>query len=501
MIPDPSPERPRRWVWAAGEGRYWAVLAVLIVAYVGVMFRAQIGKLGALEMGFDLALEEQVLWNTAHGRFLATSTLERTDIDLGRDVIPLQLLLVVPYRLFPSPYTILFLQTLAVGLAVIPLYVLARYKLGPGAAVALALGFLGYVPLHFLSLHEFQPRAFALGPLFAAFYFLERERRLGFVVALAACLATRSDVAMVVAMIGVYALLRRKPSFFGSLGLALGAGWFLLALFVVVPHFNRGGHFQYFSLYANLGSSPAEAAKNVLTRPALLLKTAATPQKEEFLDRIYGPLAFLPWLRPEGLLVAAPNLALSLLGSETALSDIRYQYGTMLYGTAFVGTVYALAMLAGTPGSERRKRRPGLLGGALGILVGANLLMHLAWPVPTWRYLTLAVPTPRARWAEGIVRKIPADARVAACSGVAPRLAQREYLYLFPPAPLAFYNDRGLREADYIVADSIGGAYDARVTQLRTNLAFEKVAERERFVLYRRRSFVERQPAAAPDSP
>jgi hypothetical protein len=93
-----------------------------------------------------------------------------------------------------------------------------------------------------------------------------------------------------------------------------------------------------------------------------------------------------------------------------------------------------------------------------------------------------------------LIRKIPADARVAACSGAAPHLARREYLYLFPPLPQGFYNDRGLHQADYVLADFYAGAFDARVTQLRTSLAFEKIGERERFVLFKRRSFVTREP-------
>ncbi|MFI5184329.1 MAG: DUF2079 domain-containing protein, partial [Vicinamibacteria bacterium] len=191
-----------KWPWSWERGCAVA-LAGMIAIYVAVMSRAQIVKYESFDMGFDLALQEQIVWNTAHGRWFATSTLASTDIDLGRDVILLDALLALPYKLLPDTRTLLVLQTVAVGLGVLPLYGLARIRLGPGAALALSAAYLVYLPVHYLNLYEFQVRAFALGPIFAMFYFLERDRPGPFVASMLLALTTRSDVALVVAMFGV----------------------------------------------------------------------------------------------------------------------------------------------------------------------------------------------------------------------------------------------------------------------------------------------------------
>ena len=162
-------------------------------------------------MGFDLGMYEQVIWNTAHGRWFATSNFKYTDIHLGADVILMEALVALPYTLFPTTYTLLFLETVAVASGVIPLYLLAKRRLGMLAALGICFAYLIYVPLHFLNLYEFQPRAFAISLVFLLFYALEIQSRRWFLVAAGPLLTTRSDVALLLIMVGVFALIHRKP--------------------------------------------------------------------------------------------------------------------------------------------------------------------------------------------------------------------------------------------------------------------------------------------------
>ena len=434
------------------DARWRVAVALLAAAYVAIMARAQFNKLDSFEMGFDLALYEQVIWNTAHGRAFATSVPQYTDRHLGADVILIEALLAIPHRLVPDTRTLLLLQTVVLAAGVVPLYALARYRLGPLAGTAFAFAWLAYKPLHFLNLYEFQPRAFALGPLLGMFYFLDRQHLRGFVVCAVLALCTRSDIALVVAMFGVYALVTRKPRAFGIWALVLGVGWFATAIFVVVPHFNRAGHFQYFSWYGNLGSDPGEALATVVGNPALLLGTLFTGPKLLLIASIYGLLAFLPLLRPGVLLIALPPLAMNLLSPQPMMSSIRRQYPAALYPLAFVGAVLAVDMLLRLPALARRRRwvEPVLLGLVVAVNVGAQWLS----PPTTWRFFAQTARPAFAPALDRLIDRIPKDAAVAASNHIAPHLARRERLYLFPPGGQGFYSDQGLARADYVLFET-----------------------------------------------
>jgi uncharacterized membrane protein len=434
------------------DPRCRTALAALALAYVIVMTLAQFHKLDSFEMGFDLAIREQVVWNTIHGRWLATSALATTPTDLGRDLIVLDVLLALPYKLLPDTRTLLVLQTLAIAVGVVPLYALAKRHLSPQAGLAFGAAYLAYKPLHFLNLYEFQLRAFALAPILGMFYFLDSGKLRGFLVCALLALCTRSDVALVVAMFGVYALIRRKPKRFAVSALLLGAVWFATAILVVVPRFNGGAQFHYFEWYDNLGHTPAEALHTVLTDPLTVMDTVVSEPKLLLLGSVYGLLAFLPLLRPDVLVVALPTLAMCLLSDRPMLSSIRKQYPAVLYPLAFAGAILAVETILRIPAFERRRRvaLPALLALVVGLNVGAQWLS----PPTTWRFLSQWTRPSFAPAVDRLLEKIPPEAAVAVSSRVAPNLAQRERLFLFPPQSQGFYSDEALVRADYILYET-----------------------------------------------
>ena len=433
-------------------------LGVLGLAFVAIMTIAQAHKLASFEMGFDLALQEQVVWNTAHGRWLATSTLATTDIDLGRDVILLDALLAIPYKLFPDTRTLLFLQTLAVAAGLIPLYALGRRHVSPLAGLAFGAAYLAYKPLHFLNLYEFQLRAFALAPLLGMFYFLESEKLRPFLLCAVLALCSRSDIALVVAMFGVYSFVARKPRRFALSALALGAGWFAVAVLIVVPRFNNGSGFHYFEWYQHLGATPSEALHTMATDPLTIIGTVVEEHKLLLLATVYGLLAFLPLLRPDVLILSLPTLAMTLLSDRPMLSSIRKQYPAALYPLAFIGAILAMETLLKHPALARRRRvlEPTLLGLVVALNVGAQWLS----PPTTWGFLTQWDRPAFAPAVDKLLEKIPADAAVAVTSRLAPALARREHLYLFPPGSQGFYSEQPLRSTEYVLYETPKAGYE-----------------------------------------
>jgi uncharacterized membrane protein len=434
------------------EIRCRAALAVLATTYVAVMVTAQCHKLASLEMGFDLALHEQIIWNTAHGRWFASSALANTTIHLGRDVIGLELILAPAYGLVPDTRTLLVLQTLAIAAGALPLYALARRRLGALSALCLAAAYLAYKPLHFLNLYEFQARAFALAPLLGMFWFADTGRFRPFLICITLVLCTRSDMALVVTMFGVYAFLSKQPKHFGVAPLLLGLSWFALAVLVVIPHFNAGGPMPYLEWYDNLGRTPWDALVTILTRPSDVLETVLAREKLLLLGSVFGLVGFLPLLRPDVLVVGLPTLAMCLLSDREILSSIRKQYPAALYPIAFVATVLAIEWLAHRRFLARfRAGAPAALAAAV---LACNVVTQWISPPTTWRWLTHWERPAFATAVDRLVARIPPDATVAVSSRVAPLLARREGLYLFPPQSQGFYSDQGLLRADLVLYET-----------------------------------------------
>lgn len=468
-----------------GERPYLLALAAMILVYLALLTYASFNKLNLFAMGFDLGMYEQVIWNTAHGRLFATSAFAYTQNHLGSDPILLEALLAPIYAVFPSTYTLLFLQTAALGLAAVPLYLLARDKLGaPLAGVGFALCWLLYVPLAYLNLDEFQPRAFALPLAIAAFYFLEKKRLAYFLLCCVLMLATRSDVALFVIMLGVYALISRKPKWFVLAPILLGAAWFYLAVFVIVPRFKTTpGGFVYFETYKYLGDTPGEMLLTVITRPLFVLENVLTPGKLNYLAQLFGPVGFLSLLRPDLLLLAAPTLAFNLLSPQPLHWSIRYQYGSMIYPVAFCAAVMGIVLLLKIKPLTARVNPRLLLNGALGWLVLTTLAANVWLGNPAVPYL-MRGPTPRTATANAVIARVPPDAKLAVSSLLAPHLAQREGFYFFPPHE--FYTNNPVEMADYILIDLRTDGDDPVVPKLRKSADWQVLFNQDDYLLLKR---------------
>jgi uncharacterized membrane protein len=124
----------------------------------------------------------QVVWNTAHGHWFETSLGRATNVELigsylGNHVRPILLLLAPFYRLWPDPRLLLILQSIALGLAAVPLYWIARRQAGDSTATLIvACCYLAYPALGFLNLCDFHPIAFSIPCLFLAYWALLEGR-------------------------------------------------------------------------------------------------------------------------------------------------------------------------------------------------------------------------------------------------------------------------------------------------------------------------------------
>ncbi|HYP38963.1 MAG TPA: DUF2079 domain-containing protein [Chloroflexia bacterium] len=499
------------------------LLAVIIVLWVAVIFAASAYKYETFGQGYDQVDFEQAIWNTTQGRVMEDSRFDFTGSIFGMDWMPMLLFFVPLYALVPSPHVLFFVQIVASGMGAVPIYWLARDRLGSKlVGVCFGAVYLLYPTLVHTALNPFQVRLFALTLLLFGFYYFERSNWKLFIVCTLLAMLARTDVSLVVAMFGVYGLLTRRKWPYVAVPLGLGLGYFALSTFVIVPSFLHTAAFSaagdgsmqcwpcgsnpILAYYGHLGRSGPEIIGYILTHPAEVAQLVFTGPKLWYILSLLVPLVFLPLLAPRPLVLGLPILALNLLSLRMSQFDYEHHYSLLIIPGLMASAVYgadALRKVWARRTERRGDRGMGLMPVQIGAMILAvwALILQVPYKNPAVSALRYPEPPARVRAAHELIGMIPQEAKVAVSSKLAPHLLPRRYIYNFPPAAYSPYNFGPRRserytELDYILVDPEASALEVEendiagksgLTWLAQLPEWERVGEREGLLLFRRR--------------
>ncbi|MFI5272213.1 MAG: DUF2079 domain-containing protein [Ktedonobacterales bacterium] len=446
---------------------------VLLIVFAGQ--RALVRYQSYSADAFDLGNMNQAVWNTLHGHPFRFTNRGLDWLGpptrLGIHVEPVLLLIAPLYLLHAGPETLIALQTVALALGAIPLFLLGlRHLPGhPLVCAALACAYLLTPALLGAMFWDFHPVVLATPLLVLAVWALDARHYRWFLVAAVLAALTKEDVALSLIPLGVYlALWRGKPRF--GAAVALGAlGWSALCFLVILPHFNGGasGGNNFWYRYAWAGSTPRAALVNVLTHPwlpvAFVLGSAARRGYLALVLRMAGGFGLLA---PALLLCALPELAVNLFSTHAEQYSGFFQYNAMLGAYLPAAAVYGVAMLYATRREafvrgERVDAQAALVHvprwtrrvGARWRAALARIPLPTRWVGPVvvaWLLLTTIwniaalSPTLPAFWTAGarpvryqaqidaLLARIPPSATVAATDTLDPHLSSRYTIYLLP---------------------------------------------------------------------
>lgn len=435
----------------------------------------------------DMGNMVQVVDNTAHGRFLQMTGGDGRQISrLAAHVDPIIALFAVPWLVWPDPAMLLIAQAALVALAAWPVYRLGRRVLGDSAAAALcAAAALLYPPLQFAALDEFHPVTLAIPLLLFAFVFLEEDRRwlaVPFLVLAALC---KEEIPLVIALMGVYFALRKRTLW--PLLITLGAGlYFLLAVGVVIPHFNGGASSRFLNRYAGGEASMRSVATGLLTHPWRVATTLLAPSGLSYLVKLLWPFGFTSLLSPLTFFISLPELLVNLLSSKPQQHSIAYHYvageapfviAAMVLGLRRAAGWFARGWRASRKAGPHRLSRL-LAGAVVAVALVATLTVGpLSGARPGWG-LALT-PAHRAVIAQALA-EVPAAASVSADNALGAQLSERERVFTFPV----------IGGADYVVLDSQGryGPWRTReLKKLRADPAYQLIFSREGVLVFRKK--------------
>jgi uncharacterized membrane protein len=433
---------------------------------------------------FDLGNMVQSVWSTAHGEPLELTGLRGDQISrLGSHFDPVLAAFAPLWLIWPSPDVLLVAQAIGVALGALPVFWLARKHLGERAGAGFALAYLVYPPTQWLTLNEFHPVALACPLLLYAIWYLDEGRLLPFAIFAVAAATTKEEIALVVAGLGVWYALAHGRRLAGAAVAVAGVALALIAIEVVIPHFNRAGTSSFFTRYSQVGSTPGGIVHTALTDPWQIVTTAFTGRGIGYVARLLLPLSLLPVLAPLALIAVVPELAVNLLSAATTQTSIRFHY------TAGLIPVLVAAAVFGA------KRVPARVPVASVLVVVAVVANYLLGPVPLWRYFPggeqqqahAAEVSAHDRIATRALRLIPRDAVVSATNSLGAHLSARRRILSFPY----------LQDAQWVAADETAPGYADRLAPLptavqlswlRRNPEWRLVFERDGILIFQRAS-------------
>lgn len=428
LRPYPVPDwRPGRVLWAGVLG-YTAVFSFITLT------RHRAFRTHALDLGQYV----QIVWSLTRdvrGPYMSLPELHAW----GDHFSPTLYLLVPLFALFPGPELLLVAQSAAFALGALPLFGLARRRLGSDrAAAAFALLYLASATLHGINLRDFHIAAFAVPLLLAAVYFFDADRMGWFLGAVVLTLGVREDAALGVIGLGAWVALVRRRWLWGAGLVAASLGLLFFDLRVLMPYF-RGAPYPHLWRYEHLGGSLGEILLNMALHPLRTLAFMWSLEKLRYLLALLAQTAFLPLLAPWELLPALPALVHNLVSRDPVLFHHRTQYNAFVLPFVLTAAVSGWARLSPRLTLGGRPARALALGAAflLSLALTSRTLNDLA--VKQWRL------TDRQRAFHAVLAQVPAGVSVSTQERFVPHLAMRPKVFVFPV---------GLAESEYVLLDT-----------------------------------------------
>lgn len=433
---------------STSQKNFYIVLGA-IVAYVIVISYLSILRFNACKAGaYDMGIMIQTIWNTSRGWILQES------INMGYPMmrfwmahwefifIPVSLF----YLIFSSPYTILIIQSIVVASGAIPVYWLARERLHNASfAMSFASLYLLYPALHNANLFDLHGVTFAIPFLMFAFYFLQKRDFGKFAIFGFIALICREDAALILFMMGAYALFFLKER-----------KWSIGTILISLIYF--GIWYKRMAIRAALGlpefvimeGAPThwDHLSQVKNDALYAIKFLAKKHNIQYFIDLLGPLGFLSLLNPVVLLIATPTFLINLLSSYHNTHTIEFYYSSTAIPFIFASAIYGSEKLLTWLQKWFKKRATNVKfkNDSLSIISTAMVILTLIfffWKSNAMDFRKWEI-TEHQRAIRTIAGKIPDDASVSALNHIVPHVAERHEVYLF--------NDN-VDTVDYIIYD------------------------------------------------
>ncbi|MCL5004192.1 MAG: DUF2079 domain-containing protein [Patescibacteria group bacterium] len=387
----------------------------------------------------DLAIFDQPLWH--YSRLEAPLSTIKYNTFPGANILgdhfhPLIIPLAFLYRIWNDVRILLIAQDILAVLSVLPIYLLAKKRVGWLFALSLSFAYLAFIGFQTAIDYDFHEVTAGVGIVAWAVYFLMEEKFKPFYFFMILGFLLKEDIPLIFAGFGLFAMLKQRRLKEGLFTLLVS----LLAFFVItgytIPYFKHDS-FGYEELDPRIGKTTLDLVKRSVTDPLLVANIFFLPPvKYKTMLNLIGSFSFLPFLDPLSLIPVLPNFVGRFLTGLPQRWLIRYQYNIVLTPLLAMGSIYGLAVLEKV---LKRTGRSGWFPKSVYLFSGLLILIPAVQTIrtnsPFLRILNPAsyAPEPRFSLDYKLLSMIPSDPNVSvmAQSTFVPHLSHRHQIYRY----------------------------------------------------------------------
>ena len=447
-------ERAASWLRRNAACVCLAGLVVAFAVYIGVHAVRQHYQLKTYS--WDLGIFDNMMYNLLRGHwFKASPVLGPVGSHIQYHATFGAYLFLPIYALWQRPETLIVIQAVFAAAGAIPLYLIAKQRLGGSwLPLLFAYVYLVHAPLHSPLFYDFHFLTMSPVFVFTVIYCFERGKTWSLVLAWLVAISMREEVSATLGMCALYYLLiGRRPrwALFGGLA---SATYFLLVKFVVMPaHAQAGESFSWIfqGLIAQGDRGFAGVLRTLLTSPIFAFSQVFTAQKFEYLLRTLGPVLLLPVRRRLLWVLCLPAFVFTLLSTGyQPMIEAHFQYTSNWTPYLLLGSIFCLE------GWRRSHDDWVRFAAALPALFVSATLFSYNFGAIFQQHSFIGgfhkvefelTPAHRRTYRElmRLVRQIPPTASVAACELLVPHVSTRENAYTL--------NRTGAGNADYLLCE------------------------------------------------
>lgn len=482
------------------QHKYEIATVLSVAAYIAYFSLTSIYRYNNFYTGrFDLGNMDQTVWNTIHGRIFQLTNPDGTNI-ISRLAFHADFMLIIlspMYLIWQDPRMLLIMQSLAIGIGGLFIFLIARKTLKQQLfAFAFALSYLLYPGIQYANLFDFHAVTIAVPLFLASWYAVLRKHYAIAVILLIIAGTTKEEAWIIAALFGLYLFFWKKQYAIGTILTIVSLGLFYYLFWHAIPAARGAQHFalQY---YSDFGSTPTTILKNIVLSPIKIATILLGKYQLFYLLELFAPVLFLPIFALPLLIFASPDLGVSLLSQNTQLHMIYYHYASFPTPFIFLASIYGFAFL--------QKKFPSFISniGMYVILVPAIICAFTFGPMIGSISQSTDMFVHQVTYSKLIddfLQSIPRRYSVAATNNVGSHLSHRQKIYTIPV---------GLKDADIVVfllndedAQPSLAAQKHMASELDNDPQYVKLFSYQDFVVYKKRNvptyFRPRRPTILP---
>jgi uncharacterized membrane protein len=364
------------------------------------------------------------------------------------------------------------------------------------ASIIILLAYFLYPSLEFNNLFDFHTDHMIIPIFFAAFYFIEQEKKRSFLLSLLPGLFLKEPLLLSLVGMGIYVIVRKRWWWEGC-SVILAS---LLLLYIqwnfLAPAFWDETHAVTIATFPNPFSHLGVPPHTIIFKPWIILRELllTDPAKMGYVIVIFMPLLFLPIFSLSPLITAIPHLIISIISHNPSHYSMAGQYTASLIPGFFVAMIFTIKKI-----QQHREVmvKPVLISLLLvglyyNVVQSPSPLSLKFWVYKNWYDKNSYLITKRDQEIMRLIKThIPTDPEVALCTQNTLNhawLAHRKRYFSFPYL---------VEKVDYVVLDLkrplFLGEASVSPEEFRQKIRgmeadFQKVVEWDGFCIWRRKN-------------